>query len=530
MNGVFFIQQNFVVGDIKGNQKLILEGARAAHAAGAEVALTPELALTGYTPDDLLFSPDLQRAAESALLELAAAVPPALAVLVGAPLRQDGKLYNACALLRNGAVEGIYKKSCLPNTSVFDERRYFTAADEPPLVFESSGKRYAVQICEDIWSPEQVDIVRRTGAHCLLVINGSPFVVGKRTLRLSIVRTMAVGAGCAVCYANSVGGKDELVFDGASFVMNAEGELTGQLPAFAVADRFADEVCPYPDDWSAIESALRMGLADYARKSRLTDGVALGLSGGVDSALVAALAVDALGAEQVNAVMMPTRHTSAASLEDARLLADRLGVRLMTLPLEGTLAGVKQLLTPSLRTDRDGVTFENIQSRLRGLLLMALSNNHHWLLLATGNKSELAYGYATLYGDMNGGFAPIKDVLKTQVWELSRRLNQRAGEAIIPWRVIERPPSAELKDNQTDQDSLPPYETVDALLTDYQRHENRRQMEERHGKATVAEFYRRLHASEHKRHQAPPGTKISDCAFGRDWRMPIAGDCHFSEF
>lgn len=529
MSGVFFIQQNFTVGDIDGNARLLIDGARQAAAAGADVALSPELSLCCYTPEDLLYFPFFQSTIRRALDDIAAAAPPSLALLVGVPWEEDGALYNAGALLRGGKVAGVHKKSRLPNYSVFDEKRYFSAAKCPPLTFTAGGETYAVLICEELWTTDLAAKVAATAKNTL-VLNGSPFAAGKHQLRHEAAAAFARAGGGNVFYANAVGGQDELAFDGASFAVVATGELVGQLPAFAEQNGFAAAVAPYPDEDDAVYAALRLGLRDYVRKNNF-DGVLLGLSGGVDSALVATLAVDALGGgKKVTAVMMPTQHTSAASLTDAARLAKKLEVEYLSLSPEETIASATAALAPHLHERDEDVTMENIQARARGLLLMGLSNNRGRLLLATGNKSEIACGYATLYGDMNGGFAPIKDVLKTAVWRMCRRINGGDGDdGKIPRRIITRPPSAELRPNQTDQDTLPPYEILDAMLSDHMRRQPPAVMEEKYDQRILRDFYRRLTASEYKRRQAPPGTRVSECAFGRDWRMPLINRFSYGE-
>lgn len=520
MPAVFFAQQNFTVGAISRNAALLREAAEATAAAGGRVTLSPEMALLGYPAEDLLYTPSLLAQVQEALAQLAQALPPQVAVLVGTPVREDGILYNACALLRGGKVEAVYKKAHLPNFSVFDEKRYFQEHNNPPLTFTAAGVRYAVQICQDIWCTAQYAPLAACAAEAVLVLNGSPFVAGKQAERIAAAAACAQHAKATVYYANGIGAQDELVFDGASFAVTADGNLSGQLPAFTAANAAATQVTPYPPEEEAITQALLCGVRDYAHKSGCAQ-VVLGLSGGVDSALVAALAKCALGADQVCTVMMPTAYTSAESVHDAQTLADNLGVEHLNLPLAAPFAGTRELLAPHLRDRRDDVTLENLQARLRGTLLMAFANNRDALLLATGNKSEFACGYATLYGDMNGGFAPIKDVLKTQVWQLARHMNAHHN-AGIPERILTRAPSAELRPHQTDQDSLPPYEVLDAIIRDHLAHRPREEMTHTHGADAVALFYQRLQASEHKRRQAPPGTKISPCAFGRDWRMPVA--------
>lgn len=534
MNDVFFIQQNFTVGDVNGNEQLLLTAATDAQAAGAAVALSPELSLTGYCPNDLMFHPSFQRAVEESVARLAAAAPPDLALLVGLPVWEDDKIYNAAALIRGGKVEGVHKKTVWAKGSTFDEARYFSPPppDTQPLLFEARGVVYAVQICEEIWEVQRAERItwcslREKRAEAILAPNASPFFIGKHLQRHTATRDFARVSGARVYYSHNMGGQDDLVFDGASFVADASGVI-GQLPAFETYNGFARKEVKYPDPVTAMYSALICGLRDYARKSgfdRATggSGVLLGLSGGVDSSLAATLAADALGADAVLGVMMPTEFTSEESLRLARALAINLGIEYKQIALNDALGVLRGMLSPEMIERKGDVTMENIQARLRGLLLMALSNNLRRMLLATSNKSESAYGYATLYGDTNGGFSPLADVLKTQVWELCRYRNAQSEREVIPSDIIERAPSAELRWAQVDQDSLPSYFLVDAMLNDHIDHLPRERMTQKYGAAIVEDFYRRLTGSEYKRRQIPFGVKISSCAFfGRDWRMPVA--------
>ena len=522
MGKVFFVQQNFKVGDTSGNAELIIAAAKHASSIGADIVLSPELSLAGYPAEDLLFSPTFQTAIDEALQKILAAVPKDITILVGLPLTAENNIrHNACVIIRNGRVIGAHKKSALPNYSVFDEKRYFDAPDASVFSFETGGDSYAVLICEEMWQPGFADAVAKTNAANTLVLNGSPFFTGKQRERHEAAASFAKTANSKVYYANCIGGQDDLVFDGASFVVNPDGKLVGQLSAFCETNGFADSIIPYPDDTPATVAALQLGLRDYVQKSSFADGVLLGLSGGVDSALVASLAADALGASQVMTVMMPTQYTSTESLEDAAWLAHNLGIEHAVMPLADSITALQQTVSPLLiHRSNDNITAENLQARLRGMLLMTLSNNRNLLLLATGNKSEIAVGYSTLYGDTNGGFAPIKDALKTEVWELCRHRNND-GE-VIPERIIRRAPTAELRANQTDQDTLPPYPLLDAILSDHLSHLPVAEMQKKYDKIVLNDFYRRLSTSEYKRRQAPPGTKISRCSFGRDWRMPIA--------
>ncbi|MGI9298154.1 MAG: NAD+ synthase [Gammaproteobacteria bacterium] len=521
---VSLAQRDFPVGALAENRRAILTAAQRAQRDDAAVLLSPELALSGYCPDDMLHDSSFMDSVEREFHLLVAEAPP-LPILVGLPWREEGKLYDAAALIRGGKIDGVYKKVCLPNESVFDERRYFSSGDAPPLAFESGGAKFAVQICADVWDDAQAARVAAGGAEYVLSLNASPFYVGKHAARLRAAGRFARAAAAGLFYCNLVGGQDELIFDGASFCMDKNGDITRQLRAFAAYDGGGEinEIAPYPGDDEAAYSALVMGVRDYAAGAGFR-GAVLGLSGGVDSALTAAAAADALGAENVLAVMMPSRHTSAASLEDAAAIAENLGAELLTISIDPLMNSVYGALSPHLRPREGDVTLENVQARLRGMLLMALSNNRGLLPLATGNKSEIACGYATLYGDMCGGFAPLKDVVKTRVWALAKYRNgkNRRGE-IIPQRVIARAPSAELRDDQTDQQTLPPYEDIDAAVAAHV--ENGAPFAEwtrAAGRELAGRFLDLLAAGEHKRRQGAPGPKITQRAFGRDWRMPVA--------
>ena len=514
-------QHAFPVGALAENRRAISAAAARAMQDGAQVFLSPELALSGYCPDDMLHDSSFMDATEREFKLLVAEAPP-LPLVVGLPWREEGKLYDAAALIRGGKIDGVYKKACLPNESVFDERRYFTAGDAPPLLFESGGAKFAVQICADIWDAAQAAQVAAAKADYALSLNASPFYVGKHAARLCAAKKFARAASAGLFYCNLVGGQDELIFDGASFFMDASGEVRMQMKAFAEDDG-GNGVAAYPDDDEAAYSALVMGVRDYAAAAGFR-GAVLGLSGGVDSALTAAAAADALGGDNVLAVMMPSRYTSAASVEDAATIAANLGAELLTISIDPLMDAMHGALSPHLRPREGDVTLENVQARLRGMLLMALSNNRGLLPLATGNKSELACGYATLYGDMCGGFAPLKDAVKTRVWALARYCNRKSGRGeIIPQRVISRAPSAELRDGQTDQQTLPPYENIDAAVAAHV--ENGAPFAEwtrAAGRELAERFLDMLAAGEYKRRQGAPGPKITSRAFGRDWRMPVA--------
>lgn len=524
-------QINPTVGDFAANAAGILRDAKRAAAAGASALLTPELCITGYCGEDLFLDDDFIADAERALAGLAKQLPPELAVIVGAPWRENGTLFNAALVLQGGEPRCVHRKMEVPNYEVFDEKRYFAAGAAAPPVIDIGGVAAAVLICEDAWHPRIIAAAKAGGARIALTLNGSPFYLGKHARRLEMARA----AQMPIFYCNCVGGQDELVFDGASFVCDAKGAIRAQLPAFAedfalvpieqngekTTDKNDNLITPYPSDEDAAYGALTLGIADYAAKTGFR-GALLGLSGGIDSALVAALAADALGADKVTAVMMPSRHTSRASLEDAAGLAANLGVRLETIAIEPVYEAFAEALAPLIADDSSDAAFENVQARIRGTLLMALSNRQGKLLLATGNKSEFACGYATLYGDMAGGFAPLKDTPKTFVYRLAGFRNRRGG-APIPERILTRAPSAELRPQQTDQDSLPPYDVIDAVIKGrLEEGAAPRDLAGRFAAFDVRRILDMLQAAEYKRRQAPPGVKITSRAFGKDWRMPIA--------
>lgn len=521
-------QFNPVVGDVRGNATRIAELAvRARDALRADAILLPELALTGYPPEDLLLRPDFLDAVDAAAARLAQAVPD-IALVLGLPLRQGGALYNSALLLHGGQERARYHKQHLPNFGVFDERRYFTPG-HAPCVADIAGLACGLSICEDIWHPGPAAQARTAGAACLLNLNASPFHLGKHAERAAVVRARVAETGLPVVYLNQVGGQDELVFDGDSFVSDAHGTLTLRLPPFAEAL----EVVELPRsvtgpvrlddaDEASLYAALLLGVRDYVRKNDFP-GVLLGLSGGVDSALVLCLAADALGAAQVTAVLMPSRYTASMSNEDALAQCAALGVAHHLIPIEPAFHTLLDMLAGPFAGAPPDVTEENLQSRIRGLLLMALSNKTGRLLLSTGNKSELATGYATLYGDMNGGFAPLKDVSKTWVYRLGRWRNAQGPAPVIPERVLTRPPSAELRPDQTDQDSLPDYAVLDRILEGFVEQDE--SVERLIARGLPAAEVRRVAAlilrNEYKRRQAPPGVRVTRRAFGRDRRYPI---------
>ncbi|WP_439545038.1 NAD+ synthase [Sandarakinorhabdus sp.] len=534
-------QLNASVGDVAGNADAILQ-ARAA-AAGADLLLTPELSIVGYPPEDLVLKPALVAAARVQVERLAAATAdggPAL--LVGAPWAEDGKLFNAMLLLDGGRIAGIARKHDLPNYGTFDEKRLFASASlQGPMMFR--GVRIGVPICEDIWFPDVCECLAETGAELLLAPNGSPFEVTKGDRRLSVAVARVSETGLPMAFLNRVGGQDELVFDGASFVLNADRTFAHRLPDWDETIRITQwqrgangwactpgEISPPDADPADIYHAMLVGLRDYVNRNRFP-GVVLGLSGGIDSALSAAVAVDALGADRVWCVMLPSPYTSRDSLEDAAGCAAMLGCRLDTVRIEPAMQAFDAMLQPLFAGRDADLTEENIQSRIRAVTLMALSNKFGHMLLTTGNKSEMSVGYATIYGDMAGGYSVLKDVYKTTVFRVSEwrnahrpRLGLGPDGPVMPVRVITKPPTAELRDNQRDDDSLPPYPLLDAILHGLVELEQSAADLVAQGldAATVARIERLLYIAEYKRRQAPPGVKIGGRNFGRDRRYPIS--------
>ncbi|MBI3432083.1 MAG: NAD+ synthase [Hydrogenophilales bacterium] len=525
-------QLNLTVGDIAGNAARLLAAAQEAHAAGAALLLTPEMSICGYPAEDLVLRRDFTAACEAAVRRLAAEVPPGLALIVGYPERSDDGLFNAAALLRGGQVETVYRKHHLPNHSVFDEQRVFDSGDAP-CVFACGGVTFGLNICGDIWEPGPATRAMEAGADWLLVPNASPYHLNKERERLAVARSRQLEAGLPILYANMVGGQDELVFDGASFALNADGEVVAQCPAWQEGLFYFDlagGTCSgpqqaLPDEDAAVYDALVMAVRDYFRKNGFK-GAHLGLSGGIDSALTLAIAVDALGADKVHAVMMPSDYTASISVEDSRDMVKRLGVRYSEIPIKPIFDAFVGQLAGEFAGLAADTTEENLQARTRGTLLMALSNKFGTLVLTTGNKSEMAVGYATLYGDMAGGFAVLKDVAKTRVYRLANyrnRLSQVAVSNPIPQRIIDRPPSAELRPDQTDQDSLPPYDVLDAILAAYVERDlsARDIVASGFDAATVKKIIRLVDLAEYKRRQAPPGPRITPRNFGKDRRYPI---------
>jgi len=531
-------QVDLAVGDVAGNTTKILDYAASARdELRADLVVFPELSICGYPPEDLLFHSGLRHHVERAIATIRREAN-GISVLVGFPEYVDDTIYNSCAVFRDGDVVCHYRKHRLPNYSVFDEERYFTAGRQP-AVFNLNGIRIGMNICEDIWQPEPMQASRSAGAECIIAINGSPYEVKSQATREAAARMRVAEVGVPLVYLNMVGGQDELVFDGGSFVMSTDGELTQRAPAFdeglhrVVLDADASGVAPQGGDVAevllreeSVYKALVTGTRDYVGKHRFP-GVVVGLSGGIDSALVLAIAHDALGPENVRAVMMPFRYTSNMSQEDASRQAETLGIRYDVLSIAPIYDAVVGQLGEIFEGRDEDVTEENIQARCRGLLLMAISNKTGCMLLTTGNKSEMAVGYATLYGDMAGGFAPIKDCPKTLVYALAR--NRNSLGACIPERVITREPSAELRPGQKDSDSLPDYELLDPILEAFIEEDlSVAEITERgFDRDVVIRVLEMVKRNEYKRRQAPPGVRISGRAFGRDWRYPITSGYKF---
>ncbi|HEU5211321.1 MAG TPA: NAD+ synthase [Gaiellaceae bacterium] len=559
-------QINTVVGDLDGNRTRILERLDEARSQGADLVLFPELAVTGYPPEDLLLRPGFLRAAERSLHAIALECR-GIAALVGTP-HFDRDLYNACAICASGEIRALYRKRFLPNYGVFDEARYF-AAGRDLFLLEHGDVLVGPTVCEDLWQPgPPATELAIAGAQLITNISASPFHVGKEREREEMLKTRARDNACFIAFCNLVGGQDELIFDGHSVVLDDEGEVLARAPGFeecllvidvdptiAVARRLRDvrrrslaaeldppdvavvhigsppesrgradppPVEPLEGELEQMRLALELGISDYVRKNGFTD-VVVGVSGGIDSAVTAALCVEALGPEHVHCVSMPSRYSSAETRADARRVAESLGASFMELPIGPVVDGFEATLADAFAGRKPDLTEENIQARTRGVLLMALSNKFGWLLVATGNKSELSVGYATLYGDLAGGFALLKDVYKTDVFRLARHLNERAGRELIPASTIERAPSAELRHDQRDEDSLPPYPALDQVLEAYV--ELDRSGDELTGNGFDPDVVKRALAlvdrAEYKRRQAPPGVKLRPRAFGRDRRTPI---------
>ena len=533
-------QIDLAVGDVAGNTAKILDyAARARDEMQADLVVFPELSICGYPPEDLLFHAGLRLRTEKALADINAAVR-GIAILIGFPEYVDGNIYNSCAVLKNGELLCAYRKQVLPNYSVFDEERYFGKGKDA-AVFRMNGIAIGLTICEDIWGPAPTNAARAAGAECIISINGSPFELHSQHRREETVRARIAESGVPFVYLNMVGGQDELVFDGGSFAMQTDGQVAYRAAPFeermdcielnasasGVEIQAADVFAGLQND-DATYRALVTGTRDYVEKHGFP-GVIIGLSGGIDSALVLAIACDALGADRVRAVMMPFRYTSIMSQEDAALEAAALGVQYDVVPIEPMYEATLKQLADLFSGLEEDVTEENIQARCRGLLLMAISNKTGSMLLTTGNKSEMAVGYATLYGDMAGGFAPIKDCSKTLVYRLARHRNS-LGE-VIPERVITRPPSAELRPDQKDSDSLPDYSVLDPILAAFIEEDLSVEaiVDRGFDRDTVIRILELVKRNEYKRRQAPPGVRISSRAFGRDWRYPITSGYRFPE-
>jgi NAD+ synthase (glutamine-hydrolysing) len=528
---IVMAQQDFLVGAIDANAEQILAACEQARdEMAAHIIVFPELALTGYPPEDLLFRAHFIEHVGHAMDRLCAGIS-GITAIVGFPLRQADALYNAAAVISDGGVTAVYRKQHLPNYGVFDEKRYFTPG-AAPCVVDIRGVPVGITICEDIWQPGPVQQTADTGARLLININASPFHAGKRDEREQLVIRRARESLLPIVYVNLVGGQDELVFDGGSFVVDREGVLTQRAPdceagLYPVDLKVQAHVTPLPGDCpphpaieAAIYKVLVLGVRDYINKNGF-GGAVLGLSGGVDSALTLAIAVDAIGADRVEVVMMPSRYTAPMSLEDARAEAEALGVEHHELSIEGPFSSFIGVLGEMFAGLPADTAEENIQARCRGIILMAISNKKRKILLTTGNKSEMSVGYATLYGDMAGGFAPIKDVPKLLVYRLCEYRNSLGR--VIPQRVLERPPSAELAPDQKDEDSLPPYAVLDPILERYIEQDRSVEsiVSEGYAAAVVERVAMLVDRNEYKRRQAPPGVRITKRAFGRDRRYPV---------
>jgi NAD+ synthase (glutamine-hydrolysing) len=560
------VQMNTTVGDLEGNRSRILERLAEAKAHGADLVLFPELAVTGYPPEDLLLRPGFIRAAADSLHEIAAAVRGTVA-LVGAP-HYDRDLFNACAVCADGRVQAIYRKRFLPNYGVFDEDRYF-APGRDEILLKIGGALVGPTVCEDVWQPgPPATDLALAGAELIANISASPFHLGKDREREAMLVTRARDNACILALCNAVGGQDELIFDGHSVVIDDEGQVLARAPGFEeallvvdvepgevigrrlsdvrrralarervdapaipVLDLVGETHAPEPvepllsdplDDLEQMRLALELGLRDYVDKNGFRD-VLVGVSGGIDSALTAALAVEALGVERVHCVSMPSRYSSEGTRGDAQRLAESLGTDFREIPIEEIVTAFDRALAVSFEGREPDLAEENVQARIRGVLLMALSNKFGWLVVTTGNKSELSVGYATLYGDMAGGFSLLKDVYKTDVFRLARHLNERAGRELIPQTIIDRAPSAELRSDQLDEDSLPPYPALDRVLKAYVEEDRSRAELTADGfdRDVVERALAMIDRAEYKRRQAPPGVKLHPKAFGRDRRTPI---------
>ena len=560
-------QIDTTVGDLDGNRERILSRLDEARDMGADIVLFPELAITGYPPEDLLLRPSFVRAAERSLAQVAKEAHGGIVAFVGVP-HLDRDLYNACAVCAGGEVKAIYRKRFLPNYGVFDEHRYF-APGRDLFLLEHGDALIGPTVCEDVWQPgPPATDLALAGAQLLVNISASPFHVGKEREREQMLATRARDNVCYVAFVNAVGGQDELVFDGHSVVLDDEGEVLARAPGFeeallvvdiepqeAVGRRLRDvrrrslesereaapevpvvhigspratgdpieaQIAPMLDDLEQMRLGLELGLRDYVEKNGFQE-VVVSVSGGIDSALAAAIASQALGPDRIHCVSMPSRFSSEETRRDARLLAESLGTSFLELPIEPVMTSLLETLADVFAGREPDTTEENLQARARGVILMALSNKFGWLVVATGNKSELSVGYATLYGDMAGGFALLKDVYKTDVFRLAVHLNERAGRELIPQTIIDRAPSAELRENQLDEDSLPPYAELDRVLEEYVELDRSREdlIADGFDPEVVDRALALIDRAEYKRRQAPPGVKMRPKAFGRDWRLPI---------
>ena len=545
-------QLNPTVGAIGANLQQLKDAYRSAEQEHCSLIAFGELSITGYPPEDLLLKPRFIADQRAALLEFAAHTTSCVAV-VGVVDADGEHLFNAAAVCADGQVQHIYRKRSLPNYSVFDEKRYFAAGTEPLRLIGIDGIPVGISICEDIWVDDgpHVDLVA-AGAEILISINGSPYHLDKDAEREALIANRASQLGIPICYVNQVGGQDELVFDGGSFVVDHSGELLARAPLFTESLLITDvkiehresrvdppislggntaqesagsPLRPIAESMSGddeLYEALVLGTRDYCNKNGFSD-VVIGLSGGIDSTLVACVAVDALGANHVHGVAMPSRYSSDHSLTDAEALAHNLGIDMRTISIEPAFAAYMEMLDPSFANRQPGLTWENVQSRCRGQILMALSNEFGWMVLTTGNKSEAAVGYFTIYGDSVGGYAVIKDLLKLKVYDLCRLVNERAGKEVIPNNVIVKPPSAELRPDQRDDQSLPPYEVLDPILSLYVEHDRTAQdiIDAGHDPEMVSRITRLVDIAEYKRRQSPPGVRVTQKAFGKDRRVPI---------
>ncbi len=537
---IVLAQIDLIVGDISGNTTRILEYCeRVKVESDADLIIFPELSISGYPPEDLLLHSGLKRRIAEAM-ELIRQNVRGIAVLVGFPEYTQDHIFNSCAVYNNGKELIRYRKHALPNYSVFDEKRYFTPGNET-AVFELQGIKIGINICEDIWYSKPARLSKLAGAELIIVINGSPYQKDGQNIRESTIKRRISEVKIPIVYLNLVGGQDELIFDGASFVMNEKGDVIYRAPAFEetiacieferikkIIVPISNSIEPKLEEIESIYKALVKGTRDYISKHNFP-GVVLGLSGGIDSALTLAIACDAIGSDNVRAVMMPFRYTSKMSLEDAQLQSSILNIQYDILPIETLYDAANNLLLPIFDGAKVDATEENIQSRARCILLMAISNKTGLMLLTTGNKSEMAVGYATLYGDMAGGFAPIKDCTKTMVKKLAEYRNTL--NEVIPQRVIDREPSAELRENQQDSDSLPPYDLLDPILEAFVEEDLSvlEIVERGYDKTLVTRILEMVKRNEYKRRQAPPGIRISNRAFGRDWRYPITSGYNFPD-